>query len=109
MKNLYVIHRGDETLQKSAEKNPQDFQGTDMGDIIIPMRKVILEFVNEYLVDVKDGFSNREEIRKILKKWPEFAVEKNKLNVAAMRDQDDLIICSDGVNQLLVVGIIMYN
>jgi len=112
MKNLYVIHRGDRTLQKSAEKDPQDFKGTAMGDIIIPMRKVILQFVDKYLVNIENEFSNREGLREVLKKWPEFAakkIEDTKLVIAAMRDQDEYIICSDGVNQLLVVGIIMYS
>lgn len=101
---MRVVHRGDGTLQKSAEKNPQDFQETDL------MRKAIFEFVDAHLVNVE--IVNIKKLQEILDKWPEFAARKfndSSRVFSGMCAQGGVITCSDGIYKLLVVGIIKYD
>jgi hypothetical protein len=103
---MRVVHRGDGTLQKSAEKNPQDFQETDL------MRKAIFEFVDAHLVNIKKEIVNIEELQEILNKWPEFAAGKfndSSCVFSGMCARGGVITCSDGIYKLLVVGIIKYD
>ena len=90
--SIIVEHRPDRLLQNEVAKGcPPELKGAYIGQVTVPTHKTLLEFLEERVVGKE--FKDEEELRKILKTWPEFAEEKG---LTLNKDWKDLWITSRG-------------